>query len=258
MNLQAVTEQVCALAQEAGRFISKERENFSIEKVQEKSLNSLVSYVDVTAERMLVTGLQHILPEAGFITEENTIGKTDKEYKWIIDPLDGTTNFVHNIPVFAVSIALMKGEEIISGVVYEVNRKECFYAFKEGGAFLNGKGIKVSKTVTLSSSLIATGFPYEIFHFLEKYMKSFTALLTRTRGLRRLGAASVDLAYVACGRFDGFFEYNLNAWDIAAGAFIVQQAGGTVTDFSGGNDFIFGKEIIASNGLIHEEFRIQI
>jgi len=241
-----------------GSFISKERENFSPEKVQKKSINSLVSYVDITAEKELVKGLKIILPEAGFITEENTVTQTENEYQWIIDPLDGTTNFIHNIPLFAVSIALMKRDKIISGVVYEVNRKECFYAYENGGAFLNGKRIKVTDTKMLSSSLIATGFPYEIFNYLDRYLKSFFALLPKTRGIRRLGTAAVDLVYVACGRFDGFYEFNLNAWDVAAGAFIVQQAGGTVTDFNGGNSFVFGKEIIASNGLIHEEFRILI
>lgn len=258
MNLQLIMEQVCELSREVGNFIAKERENFSSEKVQEKSLNSLVSYVDITAEKELVKGLKIILPEAGFITEENTVTQTENEYQWIIDPLDGTTNFIHNIPLFAVSIALMKRDKIISGVVYEVNRKECFYAYENGGAFLNGKRIKVTDTKMLSSSLIATGFPYEIFNYLDRYLKSFFALLPKTRGIRRLGTAAVDLVYVACGRFDGFYEFNLNAWDVAAGAFIVQQAGGTVTDFNGGNSFVFGKEIIASNGLIHEEFRILI
>lgn len=258
MNLQLMTEQVCELSREVGNFIAQERENFSPEKVQEKSLNSLVSYVDITAEKELVKGLKIILPEAGFITEENTVTQTENEYQWIIDPLDGTTNFIHNIPLFAVSIALMKRDKIISGVVYEVNRKECFYAYENGGAFLNGKRIKVTDTKMLSSSLIATGFPYEIFNYLDRYLKSFFALLPKTRGIRRLGTAAVDLVYVACGRFDGFYEFNLNAWDVAAGAFIVQQAGGTVTDLSGGNSFIFGKEIIASNGLIHDEFTKQI
>ncbi len=258
MNLQLITEQVCELSKEVGSFIAKESESFSHDKIQEKSLNSLVSYVDVTAEKELVKGLKVILPEAGFITEENTVSQAESEYKWIIDPLDGTTNFIHNIPLFAVSIALMKGDKIISGVVYEVNRKECFYAYEKGGAFLNGKKIKVTDTKTLSSSLIATGFPYEIFDHLDKYLKSFFVLLPKIRGVRRLGTAAVDLVYVACGRFDGFYELNLNAWDVAAGAFIVQQAGGTVTDLSGDNNFIFGKEIVASNGLIHDEFTKQI
>lgn len=251
--LDHITHQTIAAVKEAAAFIQKEAAEFDRQKVQTKSLNSLVSYVDVTAEKMLVTALKNILPVAGFITEENSVEQHQKKYCWVIDPLDGTTNFIHGIPAYCVSVGLLYNDEIISGVVHECTRNESFYAWKNGGAYLNGNPIYVSKTKSLSDSLIATGFPYEQFDFMPRYMQVLSQLMQSTRGIRRLGSAALDLAYVACGRFDGFFEFNLNAWDVCGGICIVKEAGGVITDFSGGNNFLFGREIIACADGIAEE-----
>lgn len=242
-----------AAAKKAGAFIRKERENFSYEKVEIKGLNDLVSYVDKTAEEMITSDLSDIFPGTGFIVEENTLSQTG-EYNWIIDPLDGTTNFIHGIPCFAVSIALEYNNEIVLGVVYEVSRDECFYAVKNGGAFLNDKPIIVSDRKTLSESLIATGFPIYNFNRMDNYLATLKYFMKHTHGLRRIGAAAADLCYLACGRVDAFFEYNLNPWDVAAGALIVKEAGGTVRDFSGGTNWLFGKEISCTNGKLDTEF----
>jgi myo-inositol-1(or 4)-monophosphatase len=240
------------IAKEAGAFIRQERERFNYQNVEIKGLNDLVSYVDKGAEAMIVKGLQVLLPEAGYIVEENTLqGK--KEYNWIVDPLDGTTNFVHGIPCYAVSIGLEYKGEIIAGVVYEVSRDECFTALKGQGATCNGKKISVSDRKNLSESLIATGFPIYNFDRIGPYLQVLETLMRCTHGLRRIGSAATDLCYLACGRVDAYFEYNLNAWDLAAGALIVIEAGGTVKDFSGGNNWLFGKEICCTNGLLEPE-----
>ena len=173
--------------------------------------------------------------------------------RWIIDPLDGTTNFIHGIPFFCISIALVDGNEPLAGIVFEVNREECFYTWKGGPAMLNGRPIKVSAAPTLKDSLLVTGFPYLRDHILDEYTDLFKGFIKRTQDLRRLGSASADLAYVAAGRFEGFYEYGLSPWDVAAGAFLVQQAGGKVTDFNGGDDYLFGGSLVSSNHRIHEE-----
>lgn len=253
-RLKQILEQTQEVAKEAGSFIRKERTHFDVGKVEHKGFNDLVSYVDKEAERIIVERLSVVLPEAGFITEEETKTSRGERYNWVIDPLDGTTNFIHGIPVFAVSIALMEGNEVVLGVVYEVNRHECFYAIRGGGAYCNDTRIHVSQAPSLSASLIATGFPYYNFELIDRYLNSMKALMQRSHGLRRMGSAAVDLCYVAAGRTEGFFEYNLNSYDVAAGTIIVQEAGGKVTDFSGGNDFIFGRKIVASNGSIHADF----
>lgn len=239
-------DKVRKLAAEVGGFIREESTTFSQDKVEVKGLNDLVSYVDKEAEKRLVEGLKEIEPSVGFITEEGTVSQSEGGWRWIIDPLDGTTNFIHGIPVYSVSVALAFGKELKLGVVYEVNRDECFWADSKG-AYCNEDPIGVSSQTDLSSAIVATGFPYHNFEGLDKYMHILTNLMEASHGLRRFGSAAVDLAYVACGRFEAFFEYNLNPWDIAAGAFIVQQAGGRVTDFSGGDDFLFGREICAGN-----------
>ncbi len=254
MNLELITIQVCNLCRSVGSFIKNELRNIKSSDIEEKSAHNFVTYVDKTAEERLMGELLKILPEAGFIAEENQKTKKGERYNWIIDPLDGTTNFIHSIPLFSISIALMEGNEIISGVIYEINLQECFYAWKNSQAFLNRTTIKVSETANLNNSLLATGFPYYDYSKLDQYLELFKYFMENTRGIRRLGSASVDLAYVACGRFDGFYEYGLSPWDVAAGALIVQQAGGKVCDFSGNKNYIFGKEIITSNQNIFSEF----
>jgi myo-inositol-1(or 4)-monophosphatase len=252
-KLNVLLGKVITTAKDAGNWIRTERENFSADKVEIKGLNDLVSYVDKGAEQRIVTELTNHFP-ANFIAEENTQWGGTHEYTWIVDPLDGTTNFVHNIPCFAVSIALQWRDEIIMGVVYEVNRDECFHAIKDYGAYLNFQAIRVSQTRKLSDSLIATGFPIYNFDRVKPYMKALEKCMRSTHGVRRIGSAASDLCYLACGRVDGFFEYNLNPWDVAAGALIVKEAGGQVVDFTGGSNWLFGKEICASNGFIHPEF----
>lgn len=254
MNLHKITQDVIDCAKTVGEFIRTERKTFSYSNVEVKGLNDLVSYVDKTSEKLLVEKLSLIFPEAGFIVEENTKSEI-KEYNWIVDPLDGTTNFIHGIPCYAISIALEHKGEIIVGVVYEVAQNECFWAYKDGGAFLNGTKISVSSTKTLSDSLIATGFPIYNFSRLDNYINTLTYLMKNTHGIRRIGAAAADLCYLACGRVDAFFEYNLNSWDVAAGALIVKEAGGTVCDFSSQQNWLFGKEIMVTNTHLQPVFK---
>lgn len=252
-QLKQILPEVISTAKKAGAFLKTERANFSYDRVEVKGLNDLVSYVDKTAEELIVRELQLILPEAGFIVEENTRSNRSA-FNWIVDPLDGTTNFIHGIPCYAVSIALEHNNEILLGVVFEASGGECFSAVKGGGAFLNDKPVSVSHRKTISESLIATGFPIYNFDRMENYLSALRFFMQNTHGLRRIGAASVDLCYVACGRVDAFFEYNLHPWDVAAGGLIVKEAGGTISDFSGGDNWIFGKETSCSNSLISDEF----
>ncbi|MCU0359160.1 MAG: inositol monophosphatase [Bacteroidia bacterium] len=252
-ELNTLVAEVAALAKSVGGYIRGERENFSYTQAEIKGLNDLVSYVDKEVEHRIVEGLRPLLEGCGFLVEENTASEKG-EYNWIVDPLDGTTNFVHGIPCYAVSIGLEHEGKIILGVVYEVNRDECFYAIASGGAFLNGKPIHVSERNSLSQSLIATGFPIYNFTQLDNYLSALKEFMQKTQGIRRIGSAASDLCYLACGRVDAFFEYNLNPWDVAAGGLIVQEAGGIVQDFKNGNNWLFGKQICAANPSLYEEF----
>lgn len=252
MDLKTLTNQVCDLCRDTGQYIRTQAIDFTEKQVENKGRHDLVSHVDRTAEMMIINALKKDFPEAGFIAEESGNAIAEK-YNWIIDPLDGTTNFVHGVPVFSISIALKRDKDIVLGVVYEINQDECFYAWEGSPAFLNNKQIEVSDTEKIDNSLLATGFPYSDYSRMKSYLALFEHLMRNSRGLRRLGSAAVDLAYVACGRFDAFYEYGLNSWDVAAGAFIVQQAGGKNSTFDGQMDAIFGKDILASNTKIHAE-----
>lgn len=255
--LKTLCLESCEIIKEVGNFIRAELGKVKANAIEVKALNSLVSYVDKEAETQLVKGLGALLPAATFLTEEETVKSEKGTSQWIIDPLDGTTNFLHQLPFFSVSVALQHEEQTVIGIVYEVNQKECFYAWKDGGAFLNEKSIQVTRTANLADTLIATGFPYYDYESIKAYLQVLEILMQNTRGIRRFGSAALDLAYVSCGRFDAFFEYSLNAWDVAAGILLVQEAGGKVTDFKGGSDYLFGKELIASNtGVSEEIFRI--
>ncbi len=253
MNLEKITNQVVQLCLQDGAYIRQQLELLRAKDIELKDDHNFVTYVDRTSEERLVEELSRILPGSGFIAEENDYGQSDAELKWVIDPLDGTTNFVHGVPLFAISIALMEGDKVIAGVVHEVNRSESFYSWKGGKAYVNGKEIRVSSAKTLKDSLLVTGFPYVRDQILDQYIELFKEYIRRSQDMRRLGSAATDLAYVAAGRFEGFYEISLNAWDVAAGSFLVQQAGGIVTDFQGGVDFIFGRSLISSNGFIHRE-----
>ncbi len=254
MNLDHILQQTIAITKQAGDFMQGEARKFQLSSIEYKGKNDLVSYVDKETEKILVSGLHELLPEAGFITEEGTtnVGRAER-YNWVIDPVDGTTNYVHGLPLYSSSIALMDGDEVVLGVINEPNHGECFHTVKGGPAYLNDMVIKVSPISELANSLLATGFPYSKFENLPVYVEIVQDLMQCTHGLRRMGSAAVDLAYVACGRFEGFFEYNLKPWDVAAGVFLVQQAGGTVTTFSGTDNYIFGGELV-SGGAIHPEF----
>jgi len=251
-NLQSITQQISELAREAGSYIADQRKHFNFAQAEVKGQNDLVSYVDKTAEQMITARLKELLPEAGFLTEEQTIAQSDGEYRWIVDPLDGTTNFIHGIPAYAVSIALSRNNQLMAGVVYEITKEECFSAWLHGGAYLNGQAIHVSSVQNLTDGLFLTGLPIKDFLQKEQYLKIVGELMSRTHGLRRMGSAAVDCAYVACGRAEAYFEYNINAWDIAAGALIVQEAGGSVSDFSGDNNYLFGREIVVG-GAVHKQ-----
>lgn len=253
VDLDILKQSVITLTRQVGDFILKESSNFDRAKDTEfKGINNMVSYVDKESERELVRELSLCLPHAGFIAEEGTGVPQEGGLNWVIDPLDGTTNFIHKIPTFSVSVALMNGNDILLGVVYEPNRQEMFSAVKGGGAFLNDHPIRVSTVRKMSESLIATGFPYEDSEKMAQYLQLLYTFVTKSHGFRRIGSAAVDLAYVACGRYEGFYEYGLNPWDVAAGALLVKEAGGHVTDFNNADNFVFGNQIIAS-GNIQEE-----
>lgn len=241
------------IVEKAAAFIASQRGKVAAAAIEEKSLNSLVSYVDKEAEQMLVNGLGKLLSDATFYTEEDTVQNIDSDLVWIIDPLDGTTNFLSQLPIYSVSVALKYRGEVLLGIVYEVNQRECFYAWKGGGAFLNGTSIRVSDKPSLSAALIATGFPYYKYDYIKKYFKALEQFMLNSRGIRRLGSAAVDLAYVACGRFDIFFESSLQPWDVAGGIIIVKEAGGDVSDYNGELVIDSGQEVLASNGQLHQQ-----
>ncbi|MBK7133381.1 MAG: inositol monophosphatase [Bacteroidales bacterium] len=253
INLKEICTQVENSARETGAFIRREAENFDISRTETKGLNDFVSYVDKTSEKMLVAKLSQLLPEAGFKTEEGTIEKTGIKYCWVIDPLDGTTNFLHGLNPYAISIGLMEYDEVVAGVVYVIKEDEMFTAWKDGGAWLNGRQIHVSKAKKISASLIATGFPYSDFSRLDNYMNCFTWFCKNSQGVRRLGSAATDIAYIACGRFEVFYEYGLHAWDIAAGIIILREAGGKISDFAGNEKNLSGEEIVAANSAVYPE-----
>ena len=255
MDLEKIKKGVIEISLEVGEFIRREGASFDRKRIEQKqAFNNLVSYVDKESEKALVKTLHQLFPAAGFITEEGTVEQSQQhEYNWIIDPLDGTTNFLHGLPMYAISIGLTRNGQAVLGVIYDICQKECYHAIEHQPAYCDEKIIQVSAIPTLSESLLATGFPYYHLNKRDDYMDIINEFLNETHGVRRLGSAAMDLAYVACGRLEGFFEYNLHPWDVAAGTIIVQQAGGRVTDFKGGDSFLFGNQMCASNNLVHDE-----
>ncbi|MBN2892234.1 MAG: inositol monophosphatase [Bacteroidales bacterium] len=253
-NLNEILSKSIDIVKSTGIFIKNEQKKLKFENIETKNIHDFVTYVDKTAEKQLVEQFKQILPEAGFIAEEKTETRIGAVYNWIIDPLDGTTNYIHGLLPVAISVALQKNNETVLGIVYEIGLVECFYAIKGGGAFLNGSKISVSENDKVEKSLIATGFPYYDYKRLPQFMSTLQFFMKNSHGLRRLGSAATDMAYVACGRFEAFYEYSLSPWDVAAGAIIVEEAGGKVCDFDGRNNYLFGREIIATNANIFEEF----
>jgi myo-inositol-1(or 4)-monophosphatase len=254
MDFKALCEATKEIAIEAGNYIFGRINNLAKEDIAAKGLNNFVTEVDKTAETMIINRLNTLVKDAGYVAEEGTNKTKGDRYNWVIDPLDGTTNFIHGAPPVAVSIALVDDKLPVVGVIYEIWNKEAFYSWKGGNSYLNGHEIHISRTKYLKDALIAVGFPYNDLNQLQRFLNSMEYFFLNTHGVRRLGSAATDLAYVACGRYDGFFEYNLSPWDVAAGALIVENAGGRVTDFSNGNNYVFGREIVASNKSIHGDF----
>jgi len=253
-NLNNITKQVIEVAKNAGNFIRNEQGNFSKSDIEEKEKNQFVTYVDKGAEKLIVDGLDDLIKDADFICEEGTAQLQNATYQWIIDPLDGTTNFLHGLPAYSVSIALWHGNKGLLGVVYDVVHNKVYHAHIEGKAYCDGQLIQVSNTTNFEDSLNATGFPYTDFSWSDNYLEFLKHLMKNTRGIRRFGSAALDLVWVAEGKVDVFYEQSLNAWDVAAGIIIAQQAGGKVSDFKGGNDFLHGRNIVASNGYLHQTF----
>ena len=238
---------------EAGNIL---RENLGkIKRIDYKGKVSLVTDIDRMAEQVILSIIKEKYPSHDILTEERRIEERGSRYKWIIDPLDGTTNYVHKYPRYCVSIALEEDSEVILGVVYDPVPDELFLAEKGRGATLNGRRISVSKINKLDKSLLATGFPYDRRERADEYLKIYREFMVNSQGIRRDGAAALNLCYIANGRFDGFWEEQLVPWDVAAGSLIVAEAGGSVTDFNGNKLDIYEKEILASNGKIHLEMQ---
>lgn len=253
MDYRHLLEDILPVVEKAASFIRSQAGKVNDAQVEIKARNSLVSYVDKGAEEILVKGLRAALPDAGFITEEGTVAQERSEYTWIIDPLDGTTNFLQNIPFYSVSVGLLHQEELVIGVVIDVEQEETFYASKGGGAWCNGIPIFVSARNSISDTVVATGFPYSAKNVTPQMLSVFDYFLKNARGIRRLGSAALDLAYVACGRFDIYYEASLNAWDMAGGILLVREAGGKVCDLSGGQSMLEAGQVISGNALVFPE-----
>lgn len=254
MNYKSICLEVVELARETAKIVMKERESLVSGDISSKGKNDFVTKFDKMSEAKLVDGLSKILPGSGFIAEEGTSTKKGDVYNWIIDPIDGTTNFMHGAPPFSISIALQEKNELVIGVVLEMFSNECFYSWKGGKVFINGNEASPSGCNGLKDALIATGFPYSAFDRLDNFMESLRYFMDESHGVRRLGSAAMDLAYVAVGRYDAFYEYNLSPWDVAAGAFLIMQNGGVVSDFNGGDNYLFGKEMVAAVSGVYPEF----
>lgn len=253
MDLVKLTDEVKALAVETGRFIRAERLKFTSDKVERKHAHDYVSYVDKESERRIVSRLQELLSEAGFVTEEGSGTLGEQEYCWVVDPLDGTTNFIHNTAPFCVSIALRNRDEILLGVVYECCREELFWAYKGSKAYLNGEEIHVSEQCDLDQSFLQMELPYNAEAYRDFALATMNDLYGLVGGIRFLGAAAVEICYVAAGRFEAQFEGFIHEWDVAAASLILQQAGGMMTDFSGNRNLWNGREVFTSNGKIHQD-----
>jgi myo-inositol-1(or 4)-monophosphatase len=240
-------------ARGAGDIIVRSMNRLQNLRITKKGRNDYVTEVDRLAEQEIIRIIRHSYPDHAFLAEESG-PSGDSDHVWIIDPLDGTTNYLHGFPVFAVSIALQIRGRLECGLIYDVMRQEIYEASRGQGATLDGRRIRVSRQQSLAGSLIGTGFPFRNNNrWLNEYMEMFKAVLQKASGIRRPGAAALDLAYVAAGRLDGFWETGLFAWDMAAGALLIKEAGGFVTDFGGGDDFLDTGNVIAGNPKVYKE-----
>jgi len=238
-------------AYEAGKILKNNFGKLPEEAIRRKSVNDFLSFVDEESEKKILKIIQGAYPGHSFLAEESGSGGAKDSPLWIIDPLDGTTNYIHRIPVFAVSIGLQQENELVLGIVYNPVTDEMFWAEKGRGAFLNDQPIQVSETKEMQNSLLATGFPFKTKQVLPEYLTAFESIFRDCRGIRRMGAAAIDLAFVAAGRLDGFWEIGLSPWDVAAGALIIKEAGGAVTDFWNNEYYLHNNYIVSSNGKIH-------
>ena len=240
-------------ARAAGAIINRAALDVDLLKVNVKNPNDFVTEVDHASERVIIETLLEAYPGHGILAEESgrTHGAKDSDYLWIIDPLDGTTNFIHGLPTYAVSIALAHRGQMQQAVVYDPARNDLFYASKGRGAFLNDRRLRVSRRTRLTDALVGTGFPFRKGDNFKRYLKIFEEVMQNCAGLRRPGAAALDLCYVAAGWYDGFFETGLQPWDIAAGSLMVSEAGGLIGNFTGDADFLYQREVVAGNPKIY-------
>ena len=251
MNLEKLTSEVCRVAREAGAYIQEERTRFNVNQVERKHAHDYVSYVDKGSERMIIEALKALLPEAGFITEEGLATHSNEQMLWVVDPLDGTTNFIHGFAPYAVSIALTRGREILLGVVYEVCANECFYAWKDGGAYVDGKAIHVGNSA-IGDALICLQLPYNSDAYKPVIKQLIDHFYGHVGSIRMIGSAAMALCYVAAGRLDAYAERYIGQWDYMAGALIVKEAGGKVTNYAGDSYMMEGDSVVATNGVTHE------
>ena len=269
--LEELTRGVCEIAKQAGAYIREERRKFSLESVERKHAHDYVSYVDKGSEKQIVSALRQLLPEAGFITEEGTTKMEEGRCKmeedsaispqtsaltWVVDPLDGTTNFIHQYAPYAVSIALLQGKEILIGVVYEVCHDECYYAWKGGGAYVELKGESLKLSVSnqkIQDALLCLQLPYNSDAYKPVIKHLIDKLYGNVGSIRMCGSAAMALCYVASGRYDGYAEKYIGQWDFMAGALIVKEAGGMVTNYEGSEDFTQGNNVVATNGVIQQD-----
>ena len=282
-NLEKYTLAVCEIARQAGAYIREERRKFSLDSVERKHAHDYVSYVDKGSERLIVSALRELLPEAGFITEEGTAREVKSDevkserLLWVVDPLDGTTNFIHQYAPYAVSIALLQGKTVLIGVVYEICADECFYAWQGGGAWLCGMrnvecgmrnvecgtrseecGVRSERlhvsSQKMQDALLCLQFPYNSDAYKPVMKRLIDRLYGHVGSIRACGSAAMALCQVAAGRLDGYAEQYIGQWDYMAGSLIVMEAGGTVTDYSGSPDFTQGNSVVATNGVIQQDF----
>lgn len=252
-NLEILLREVCEVAREAGHFLKEERKRFKQDAVKEKRVHDYVSYVDKESERRIVSALRSLLPEAGFITEEGSAVYQDEPYCWVVDPLDGTTNYIHDVTPYCISIALRSRDSLLLGVVYDPSLDECFYAWQGGGAYLNGVPIHASEVACMESAFSVIELPYEAGRYARTGLHLIDCMYGRVAGIRMNGSAALAMCYVAAGRYDTWQEAFIGKWDFSAAALMVMEAGGRVTDFYGNEDFLNGHHIVATNGRLHSD-----
>jgi myo-inositol-1(or 4)-monophosphatase len=240
-----------AAAKLASNYLLSQSGKLSTEQIREKAANDFVTEVDHTSESMIIERIRQDFPDHHILAEESGATSADGNIQWIIDPLDGTLNYIRKIPFYAVSIAAKQGNQLLAGVVFNPAQQEYFHAIAGGGAFLNDVPIHVSKTDSFSKAFLATGFPHQRKRMLPPYSKTFNEILHASAGMRRIGSAALDMCYTACGRFDGYWELGLHPWDIAAGTLLIKEAGGIVSDFKGTGDPLENGYVIAANNKIH-------